>query len=470
MGRFQYTILCASGLCFAADAMQVILLSFVSLVMQREWNLDNHQTALLTSMLFAGAMVGTLCLGPLADRIGRRPVFLIAASIICFFGMLLAACASYLSALCTILGIGFGVGGLTIPFDTLAEFLPAKGRGTNLLLIEYFWTVGCLYVVAAAYCTLQGADAQWQKLVLLCNLPCVAALIIGYVCVPESPRWLVSRGRCDEALHVLRKVAKINGLDAQTVFPQGLELAQEEHGPEATIADLLQPEWRAITLCLWGTWCGFAFGYYGAILTITKVFKSSDSSPSTTSPYSFDYSAIFVSSSAEILGTTLAILAIDRLGRIPSQVASYVAAGISICLLGILSEEHASRNILVALGFLTRVFEMCGTCSTWVGTAEILTTEVRTTGHSAANAVARIGAFVSPFVIADNSPRNIGLVMLLVHLFTAACVSKLPETKGKSLGASNPSVEDGNDVLLDQNNADIFHADECTIEGTSALT
>jgi MFS family permease len=402
-------------------------------------------------------MVGTLCLGPLADRIGRRPVFMIAASIICFFGMLLAACASYMAALCAIFCVGFGVGGLTIPFDILAEFLPARGRGTNLLLIEYFWTVGCLYVVAVAYFSLHGEDAQWRRFVRLCSLPCVAALVIGYAFVPESARWLSSRGRCQEALQVLRKAAKINGLNVEDIFPEGIELVHENHGLEATVYDLFRPEWKAITLRLWGTWCGFAFGYYGAILTITKVFKSTNNAPSSTSSYSFDYSAIFVSSSAELLGTTLVILAIDRAGRIPCQVVSYIAAGVSICLLGILSETDIARVVLVALGFLTRVFEMSGTCSTWVGTAEILSTDLRTTGHSAANAVARIGAFVSPFVIADNSPRIIGLVMLFVHLFTAMCVSKLPETKGKHMGASNE--DDGNeiDLLGDEDAVDSAH-------------
>lgn len=74
-GFFQIRILIATGLCFAADAMQVVSLTFVTPILEHEWKLTADEGASLESSLFAGAMVGTLCLGPLADRIGRRPVF-----------------------------------------------------------------------------------------------------------------------------------------------------------------------------------------------------------------------------------------------------------------------------------------------------------------------------------------------------------------------------------------------------------
>jgi hypothetical protein len=208
----------------------------------------------------------------------------------------------------------------------------------------------------------------------------------------------------------------------------------DEETQKASMADLFKPKWRRTTFQLWGAWSGFAFGYYGAIFTITKIFQKEQTNNS--SADAFDYTAIFVSSSAELIGTTLVILTIDRMGRISSQVVSYAVAGVSVCLLGILDETNANHNLLVFLGFLTRVFEMSATCVTWVSTAEILTTEIRTTGHSAANAMARIGAFICPFVIQNNRPRTVGIIMLFVHIFTACCVSQLPETMGQSIGAS----------------------------------
>lgn len=132
-GRFQLYILFAAGLCFASDAMQVMLLSFLSEVLKVEWGLTDDETASITSMLFFGAIFGTLILGPLADRRGRKPVFLIAATIISFFGISVAFVSNYWSLLALLFFVGFGVGGLTVPVrfksqciycEVLANLLP----------------------------------------------------------------------------------------------------------------------------------------------------------------------------------------------------------------------------------------------------------------------------------------------------------------------------------------------------------
>lgn len=134
MGVFQYKILFAAGLCFAADSMEVLLLSFLSVVLKAVWDLSDEQTATITSSVFIGALLGTLVLGYLGDLIGRKPVFTLTAGIICLSGFLTAVANNYLTLLCFRFLVGFGVGGLTVPFDTLAEFVPNNQRGSNLLL------------------------------------------------------------------------------------------------------------------------------------------------------------------------------------------------------------------------------------------------------------------------------------------------------------------------------------------------
>lgn len=433
-GRFQYMILTASGLCFAADGMQVILLSFLTAVLKDEWSLSDGQAAGLASTLFAGAMLGTLFLGSLADRMGRRPVFCLAASIISLAGLGTAVAPNFATIVTAVFCVGIGVGGLTVPFDILAEFLPSRRRGTNLLLIEYFWTAGVLYVVALAYFWLDRGPDAWRIFTGLCVVPCFLSLVVGYFCVPESPRWLASKGRLDEAMQVIRHAAAIN--DVSFLFPATLSLQPEPEMKHATLLDLFEPKWREVILRLWGAWFAFAFGYYGILLVTTRIFSLEDQGDAKMkSSINIDYSAIFVSSMAEFMGTTLVIVAVDRVGRIPSQVASYTLAGVLLCVLCVLAEWGASRRTLMALGFSARVFEMAGTCVTWVSTAEILTTEVRATGHSTANALARLGAFCCPFFVEGNTPLiRIGVAILLAHFFTAICVSKLPETKGRDMG------------------------------------
>ena len=154
--------------------------------------------------------------------------------------------------------------------------------------------------------------------------------------------------------------------------------------------------------------------------------------------YSFDYWAIFTSASAEVAGTTFIILLVDRIGRIPSQALSYFGGGCSLLMLCLLaSQEDASRSHLIVFSFLARMFFMSASCATWVSTAEILTTDIRTTGHSAANAVARLSGSFSPYLLTTATPYPvIGGVMFAISLSTATCVWNLPETQGMNMGAA----------------------------------
>ena len=453
-GRFQIRVLIVAGLCFAADSMEIMLLSFLSIILQDEWGLTSAQTATITSCVFAGSLTGTLILGPLGDRIGRRPIFLACGLIISVFGIATGFARNYVQLVLTRFLVGFGVGGLTVPFDILAEFLPTRIRGRYLLLIEYFWTAGSMAVPLVAYLTV-GNGLSWNIFVLICAVPCIASFVMGAYLVPESPRWLLSQGRRDEAMQILRDAAAVNKLDPATVYPIGTELEHEEE-ETGKFSDLLSPKWKRITLLLWGAWTGFAYCYYGTIIAVTRVFEVSDEAAMDddvgngaadgdmkTAGVQFDYQAIFISSSAELIGTALVVFLIDRAGRIASQVSAYLIGGVCLFLLCFFSES-GSRTFLICVSFGARVCEMMGSCVTWVTTAEVLSTEIRTTGHSAANAVARTGGFFSPYLVGGKlSLPTVGIIMLVIHVFTAFCASRLPETRGKRLGhALSMAVDD----------------------------
>ena len=208
-------------------------------------------------------------------------------------------------------------------------------------------------------------------------------------------------------------------------------------------------KWRKITLYLWFTWMGYAIGYYGTILAVTRVFDPDAAEDANTDGGlpNFDYKAIFISSSAEIFGLFTVIQTVDSVGRIPSQVMSYIFGGIFVFSVT-MAAGSANNTVLTILAFFARAFEMMGACVTWVTTAEILTTEIRTTGHSAANAVGRTGAFVSPFLVGTNMPlKYVGCIMLVIHMFTAWCAYHLPESKGHEIG--HTILEDSDDDIVD---------------------
>ncbi len=128
---------------------------------------------------------------------------------------------------------------------------------------------------------------------------------------------------------------------------------------------------------IWIVWMGFAFSYYGVIMTVTRIFGEDNNADD---KVTFDYGAIFVSSAAELVGTMLVIWLVDRMGRIPIQVFAYATGGIGLFLLCLFSYNNASRVVLIVFAFGVRICEMAGSCVTWISTAEILATEIRSTG------------------------------------------------------------------------------------------
>lgn len=134
-GAFQHKILLATGLCFMADAMEVLLLSFLSTVLKHEWNLSEGEVDSIIAVVFAGGLLGTVVLGRAGDVWGRKPVFAVTALLIGTAGVATAFCRTYQELLLARFWVGFGVGGLTVPFDILGEFLPGAARGKNLLYI-----------------------------------------------------------------------------------------------------------------------------------------------------------------------------------------------------------------------------------------------------------------------------------------------------------------------------------------------
>lgn len=430
--------------------MEILLLSFLAVVLQVQWQLSEEDTSNITSSVFLGAMVGTLVLGPLGDIIGRKPVFSLTAGIIAIFGLSTALANEVKTLILMRFLVGFGVGGLTVPFDTLAEFIPTSHRGTQLMVIEYFWTFGTILTPIIAYFTLGNGEAgvdqnAWRWFVVFCSLPCLISTVFGMIFVPESPRWLLAREEHTKALAILRQAAQTNGKDPEILFPTGTRLIdEEEHGHD--FCHLLSPQWRPKTIFLWVTWAGFAFVYFGTILLVTLVFANMQQSAGDqnnnnnagANVYTFDYEAILTSAVSEVAGCTLVILIIDRIGRIPTQIGSFIAGGITVFTLCLLANSgDPSRAGLIVTAFLARMFFMSGSCTTWVATAELLSTEVRTTGHSASNAMARLGGSFSPYLITSSTPYPlIGSVMLLLSLVTAFAVWHLPETMGKTLGAT----------------------------------
>ena len=361
-GRFQYQLLVIAGLAFCGDAIEVMFLSFLSPCVQAAWGLTNLEAASIASVVFAGELVGSAVLGSLADTHGRRPIFIAACLIIFLSGLLSCVATSYGFLLATRAVVGFGVGGLAVPFELLAEFLLPETRGKFLLLVEVFWTLGSCYTALWAWAILNSAG--WRWLALVCALPVLLVLFVVPL-VPESPRWLMLQNRTDEAAAIIVRVAKINGNERQLPSDFRLDAAGRARTSNSHFKPSLlvsTPALRRITCLLFLVWAGFGAGYYGVILFITKLFQEGDDGGASSEECRFDYPSIFVSSTSEIVGLAWAMLLLDRRGRRFTQACFYSTASFFTFLLGF----RSGVGMLTVCAFLARAGAMAASCATWV--------------------------------------------------------------------------------------------------------
>ena len=220
-GKFQMVFLAVTGLSWLCDAMEMMLLSFIGPAARCEWRLTTTQASSLTSFVFLGMGFGAPSFGMLADRKGRL------FSLRCSTGLTLlagvgSALAPTFSALCFArMVVGFGLGGVPVAYNLCAEFLPSKKRGVYLSSLEFFWSFGSMISALLAWTILP--KSSWRTLLGATVSPLVLLGVL-LVWMPDSPMYLASKGKMEEAERTLRFIAKMN----RKPLPVGVLKVQEK--------------------------------------------------------------------------------------------------------------------------------------------------------------------------------------------------------------------------------------------------
>lgn len=252
--------------------------------------------------------------------------------------------------------------------------------------------------------------------------------------LPESPRWLLINGRVKEAEIILKEAARYNGTPLPEFSLQSLQLAGEQTSEhKISISEFFEKKNLPVTIPLWIVWLCFGFTYYGTILLISRIYQENGDDDGDDDGFvcDFQYGEIFISAVSEIPAVLMVRLLIDSWGRCNTQVLTYGVAGISVIFLGIRATNQNSFSVLV-FSFISRMFVLGATCATWVATPELFDTHLRATGHSISSSMARMGAFICPFVVANYSLSTLTVTMIIciVNLTAAGASYMLPETKG----------------------------------------
>ncbi|WP_241724196.1 MFS transporter, partial [Dietzia sp. E1] len=203
--RKHRRLLFGSGIGWALDAMDVGLISFVMAALAVHWSLTPTELSWIGSIGFVGMALGAAFGGLLADRIGRRQVF---AATLLVYGLATGAAAlstgvAMLIVLRFIVGLGLGAE-LPVASTLVSEFAPRRIRGRVVVILEGFWAVGWIMAALIGYFVVPVGDDGWRWALAVGLVPAAYALVVRFG-LPESVRYLESRGRGDEAERIVRE-------------------------------------------------------------------------------------------------------------------------------------------------------------------------------------------------------------------------------------------------------------------------
>ena len=210
VGKFQYRLFVIFGLVWMADAMQVLSIGFSVPSIAKTFGLTIPQALQTGTLFFVGMLVGAFAFGRLADRIGRRPVLMLAVIVDACAGVASAFAPDFQWLLILRFVTGIGVGGtLPVDYTMMAEFLPAQRRGRWLVWLESFWALGTvLLAILALLASAYGNDA-WRIIFFVTGIPAIVGVVLRLY-IPESPLYLNKTGKSEEARRVLERVAASN--------------------------------------------------------------------------------------------------------------------------------------------------------------------------------------------------------------------------------------------------------------------
>src|SRR5919109_4319187 len=224
--RFHRRAVAVTGFAWTFVAMEILLVGFTVPVFQGIWGISGSLAGWIAASALAGSLVGSVVFGRLADRIGRRRIFVNA--ILGYAGFTALTAAAWgpwsVSAFRFLAGIGLGAL-LVVDPSMLSEYLPPQSRGRFLVFLDFFWPVGLLLATGLSWVFLDqvGGDSGWRYLFLAASFPAFLAFL-ARLNLPESPYWLARKGRKTEAAGVLTRIT------GRTVAAEELDVPAERRG------------------------------------------------------------------------------------------------------------------------------------------------------------------------------------------------------------------------------------------------
>lgn len=406
--RFHTMAVLLFGLGWALDAFEVTLIGNVLGALRQHFHLGGNAMSLILAAWFVGLMIGASGFGVLSDRFGRRRIFLTSlvlygvATLATGFAPDLAA----LLALRLIAGIGVGAEYSAIN-AAIAELMPSRARGRAAAIVLNFWPLGSFIAALLVWLILSAlpADLGWR---VVFGLGGVIALSAAWFRrhLPESPRWLLSEGRYSDARAIVAGIeAGLTNLKPPTPIP----VIHQLHRETGQFATLLRHYPGRLLL---GATLDFAeaSGYYGLFAFLPIIVLPALHLPPTRLPVFY-----LVGSLGAAVGGLAVALLLDRIGRSLTVGCFYLATALG--LVGFADTVGMGTGAIM-LGFaLVNLLATGSWIAAYPTFSELFPTALRATGIGASVAVGRIGAAISPFLVAWVGQHSMAAALIMLAGF-----------------------------------------------------
>jgi putative MFS transporter len=422
------------------DAFDSITIAVVLPPLIGLWHLSPAEIPRMVGSLigvgFAGQLIGAIGFGWIAERWGRLNSMIVTLLIFTLFGLACAFATTYDTMWWLRFFQGIGLGGeVPLMAAYINEFAKAEGRGRFSLSAQVLFAIGLpVCGLAAIYVVPHWG---WQWMFIIGAVPALIAIPLRTM-LPESPRWLASRGRFDEANAALKRLEDIAASEGKTIppMPKDLPLVDET---KPRLIELFQGIYLKRTISVWFIWIGAYVVTYGLTAWAPTLFNFVFHLPIQTAlTYSFILQGI------GLAGALSTVYLIEAIGRRPMFII-----GLGVCCLPLLS--FAFLGQVGALGVLLIVsgsFFFCSFLALGLATytAEIYPTHLRALGGGVASAWQRAASMAGPIMVGWVLPHwGLHAVFVAFGLFAlmgaVVAIFFAIETRGKVLETLSPALE-----------------------------
>jgi putative MFS transporter len=370
------------------DGFDALAIAYVLPVLAPQWQLSPGQIGLLLSASFFGQLLAALFFGWFAERFGRMPAIISSTLIYSVMSFACAFAWDFNSLLVMRTIQGFGIGGeVPVAITYIAELSRAERRGRFLLLYELVFPVGLVAAVLVG--ALVVPHIGWQWLFIIGAFP---ALIVVFMqrMLPESPRWLATKGRYAEADAVLSRIER--AVERSSGPLPAARPVIRARARAASLADLFGPEYLGRTLTAWVIWSACFFCNFGLVVWLPTIYRTVFKlSVSEALTYAL------VTQAVGLVGCLICALWIDQFQRRIWFGGAFLGAAIFFFSLG--QANPTSPVVVLVMSSAAFFFISMISIGLYLYTPEIYPTRARAIGMTTSACWSRIASFIGPNVV-----------------------------------------------------------------------